>query len=43
MIETTDAGLQLISAIKDLQVDDWQHQIDRKITGVMNAWWTEID
>ncbi|WP_235879091.1 SDR family oxidoreductase [Saccharopolyspora karakumensis] len=32
-----NAGVQLISPIEDLQVDDWQRQIDLNITGVMNV------
>ncbi|MDA2890933.1 SDR family oxidoreductase [Mycolicibacterium sp. BiH015] len=32
-----NAGVQLISAIDDLEVDDWQRQIDLNITGVMNT------
>ncbi|MGE2715790.1 SDR family oxidoreductase [Mycolicibacterium litorale] len=32
-----NAGVQLISAIEDLQVDDWQRQIDLNVTGVMNV------
>lgn len=32
-----NAGVQLISAIDDLQVEDWQRQIDLNITGVMNT------
>lgn len=32
-----NAGVQLISAIDDLKVDDWQRQIDLNITGVMNT------
>lgn len=32
-----NAGVQLISAIDELQVDDWQRQIDLNITGAMNT------
>lgn len=32
-----NAGVQLISPIDDLKVDDWQRQIDLNITGVMNT------
>lgn len=32
-----NAGVQLISAIDELQVEDWQRQIDLNITGVMNT------
>jgi NADP-dependent 3-hydroxy acid dehydrogenase YdfG len=32
-----NAGVQLISGIEDLRVDDWQRQIDLNITGVMNV------
>ncbi|GAA5165324.1 MULTISPECIES: SDR family oxidoreductase [Amycolatopsis] len=32
-----NAGVQLISPIEDLKVDDWQRQIDLNITGVMNV------
>ncbi|SEB20752.1 MULTISPECIES: SDR family oxidoreductase [unclassified Mycobacterium] len=32
-----NAGVQLISAIEDVQFDDWQRQIDLNITGVMNV------
>jgi len=32
-----NAGVQLISGIDQLQVDDWQRQIDLNITGVMNT------
>jgi NADP-dependent 3-hydroxy acid dehydrogenase YdfG len=32
-----NAGVQLISAIEDLKVDDWQRQIDLNIGGVMNV------
>lgn len=32
-----NAGVQLISPIDDLQVDDWQRQIDLNVTGVMNV------
>jgi NADP-dependent 3-hydroxy acid dehydrogenase YdfG len=32
-----NAGVQLISPIEDLRVDDWQRQIDLNITGVMNV------
>ncbi|MEV4065316.1 SDR family oxidoreductase [Nonomuraea dietziae] len=32
-----NAGVQLISAIDELQLDDWQRQIDLNITGVMNV------
>ncbi|GAS97848.1 short-chain dehydrogenase/reductase SDR [Mycolicibacterium canariasense] len=32
-----NAGVQLISGIEDLRVDDWQRQIDLNITGVMNT------
>ncbi|MFF0776524.1 SDR family oxidoreductase [Nonomuraea wenchangensis] len=32
-----NAGVQLISPIIDLRQDDWQHQIDLNITGVMNV------
>jgi NADP-dependent 3-hydroxy acid dehydrogenase YdfG len=32
-----NAGVQLISAIYDLKVDDWQRQIDLNINGVMNT------
>lgn len=32
-----NAGVQLVSAIDDLEVDDWQRQIDLNITGVMNT------
>jgi NADP-dependent 3-hydroxy acid dehydrogenase YdfG len=32
-----NAGVQLISGIEELQIDDWQRQIDLNITGVMNV------
>jgi NADP-dependent 3-hydroxy acid dehydrogenase YdfG len=32
-----NAGVQLISAIEELKVDDWQRQIDLNVTGVMNV------
>lgn len=32
-----NAGVQLISPIDDLRVDDWQRQIDLNVTGVMNV------
>ena len=32
-----NAGVQLISGIEELRVDDWQRQIDLNITGVMNT------
>lgn len=32
-----NAGVQLISPITDRRQDDWQHQIDLNITGVMNV------
>ncbi|MFI6994347.1 SDR family oxidoreductase [Nonomuraea wenchangensis] len=32
-----NAGVQLISAIDELRLDDWQRQIDLNITGVMNV------
>jgi NADP-dependent 3-hydroxy acid dehydrogenase YdfG len=32
-----NAGVQLISPIEDLRVDDWQRQIDLNVTGVMNV------
>ena len=32
-----NAGVQLISPIDDVRFDDWQHQIDLNITGVMNV------
>lgn len=32
-----NAGVQLISAIDELKVEDWQRQIDLNITGVMNT------
>ncbi|MFD4195695.1 SDR family oxidoreductase [Amycolatopsis thermoflava] len=32
-----NAGVQLISPIEDLKVDDWQRQIDLNVTGVMNV------
>jgi NADP-dependent 3-hydroxy acid dehydrogenase YdfG len=32
-----NAGVQLISAIDELKVDEWQQQIDLNITGVMNV------
>ncbi|MFE6520664.1 SDR family oxidoreductase [Streptomyces sp. NPDC057794] len=32
-----NAGVQLISGIEDLEVDDWQRQIDLNITGLMNV------
>ncbi|GAA3850021.1 SDR family oxidoreductase [Streptomyces sedi] len=32
-----NAGVQLISAIDALEVDDWQRQIDLNVTGVMNV------
>lgn len=32
-----NAGVQLISAIDELKVDDWQRQIDLNVTGVMNV------
>lgn len=31
-----NAGVQLISGIEELKVDDWQRQIDLNVTGVMN-------
>ncbi|MFE4823323.1 SDR family oxidoreductase [Streptomyces sp. NPDC056704] len=31
------AGVQLISGIEELKVDDWQRQIDLNITGLMNV------
>ncbi|MFJ4770766.1 SDR family oxidoreductase [Streptomyces uncialis] len=32
-----NAGVQLISGIDELRLDDWQRQIDLNITGVMNV------
>ncbi|MFD5062237.1 SDR family oxidoreductase [Streptomyces sp. NPDC058394] len=32
-----NAGVQLISGIEELKVDDWQQQIDLNITGLMNV------
>ncbi|MET7636915.1 SDR family NAD(P)-dependent oxidoreductase [Streptomyces sp. NPDC005078] len=32
-----NAGVQLISRIEELKVDDWQRQIDLNITGLMNV------
>ncbi|HEY2062758.1 MAG TPA: SDR family oxidoreductase [Amycolatopsis sp.] len=32
-----NAGVQLISPIEDLKVDEWQRQIDLNVTGVMNV------
>jgi NADP-dependent 3-hydroxy acid dehydrogenase YdfG len=32
-----NAGVQLVSPIEDLRVDDWQQQIDLNITGVMKV------
>lgn len=32
-----NAGVQLISGIEELKVDDWQRQIDLNITGLMNV------
>jgi len=32
-----NAGVQLVSAVDDLRVDDWQRQIDLNVTGVMNT------
>lgn len=32
-----NAGVQLVSPIEDLRVDDWQQQIDLNITGAMNV------
>ncbi|MFE0476299.1 SDR family oxidoreductase [Streptomyces sp. NPDC058947] len=32
-----NAGVQLISGIEELRVDDWQRQIDLNITGLMNV------
>ncbi|MER6910393.1 SDR family oxidoreductase [Streptomyces sp. NPDC000594] len=32
-----NAGVQLVSGIEELRVDDWQRQIDLNITGVMNV------
>ncbi|MFD0692268.1 SDR family oxidoreductase [Actinomadura fibrosa] len=32
-----NAGVQLISAIEELKVEDWQRQIDLNVTGVMNV------
>ena len=32
-----NAGVQLISAIDELKVEDWQRQIDLNVTGVMNV------
>ena len=32
-----NAGVQLISGIEDLRVDDWQRQIDLNISGLMNV------
>ncbi|MFD3440652.1 SDR family oxidoreductase [Streptomyces sp. NPDC058685] len=32
-----NAGVQLISGIEELKVDDWQRQIDLNVTGVMNV------
>ncbi|MEV4000676.1 SDR family oxidoreductase [Actinomadura sp. NPDC049753] len=32
-----NAGVQLISAIEELRVEDWQRQIDLNVTGVMNV------
>ncbi|GAA3970637.1 SDR family oxidoreductase [Actinomadura viridis] len=32
-----NAGVQLISAIEELRVEDWQQQIDLNVTGVMNV------
>lgn len=34
---STTAGVQLISGIEELKVDDWQRQIDLNITGLMNV------
>ncbi|WP_326633667.1 MULTISPECIES: SDR family oxidoreductase [unclassified Streptomyces] len=32
-----NAGVQLISGVEELKVDDWQQQIDLNITGLMNV------
>ncbi|MFE7795089.1 SDR family oxidoreductase [Streptomyces sp. NPDC057460] len=32
-----NAGVQLVSGIEELKVDDWQRQIDLNITGLMNV------
>ena len=32
-----NAGVQLISGIEELKVDDWQRQIDLNISGLMNV------
>ncbi|GLF95355.1 SDR family oxidoreductase [Streptomyces yaizuensis] len=32
-----NAGVQLVSGIEELRVDDWQRQIDLNITGLMNV------
>lgn len=32
-----NAGVQLISGVEELKVDDWQRQIDLNITGLMNV------
>ncbi|MDX2701247.1 SDR family oxidoreductase [Streptomyces sp. PA03-6a] len=32
-----NAGVQLISGIEELKVDEWQRQIDLNVTGVMNV------
>jgi NADP-dependent 3-hydroxy acid dehydrogenase YdfG len=32
-----NAGVQLVSGIEELKVDDWQRQIDLNISGLMNV------
>ncbi|WP_457493115.1 SDR family oxidoreductase [Streptomyces sp. P5_D11] len=32
-----NAGVQLISGVEELKVDDWQQQIDLNVTGLMNV------
>ncbi|MGW1886681.1 SDR family oxidoreductase [Streptomyces sp. NPDC001970] len=32
-----NAGVQLVSSIEELKVDEWQRQIDLNITGLMNV------
>jgi NADP-dependent 3-hydroxy acid dehydrogenase YdfG len=32
-----NAGVQLVSPVEDVRVDDWQRQIDLNVTGVMNV------
>ncbi|WP_211362107.1 SDR family NAD(P)-dependent oxidoreductase [Pseudonocardia cypriaca] len=32
-----NAGVQLLSGIDELRVDDWQRQIDLNVSGVMNT------